>query len=250
MLPQQVRAAFLSFKFYFPGASISISPRAFHSCDMAVNTLNTGETVRAQREQANADILLFKIPAEVRNLIYHDVIIFDDHIAYQNLPKGSPNHVTPRILGACPQLRKETLPIFYSENTFFIKPEGLHRGLTLSWIKDLAADSFACLRKFSITVVVRYHCNDDLMLWSQRHPRRRYLNVTINRTKENFEFSSTLEIEQGPTVIMDDCLAAEATKNHAGAMLCCFRTYDWGKKGKEKMIELLVMLNVSQDLFA
>lgn len=215
---------------------------------MADSAAIDNEEVRAQLQLMNAYTHLLKPPAEVRNIIYYEIITVGEQ-RLQNCPDiRPPTPVAPNILTVSRQLREETLPIFYGENTFIIGKLDLSRRTASSWIRSLATDSFAYLRNLTINVTVRCDCEEEMWLWNRSHPMLRNLEVAISRTNEGFRYSLELESEQADVADKTECIAAQATKNLAGAMLCCFGTYDWGQEGKEKMIELLEMLGASQDV--
>lgn len=73
---------------------------------------------------ANANVALLKLPAEIRNHIYQLTLLEDQPIKVQSGDNAFPH---PGILTACKQLRKETKRMYYRCNTFdFIL--GLHVG--------------------------------------------------------------------------------------------------------------------------
>lgn len=74
------------------------------------------------KEQAQQEILpnsvakspLFKLPAELRNMVYRYAIVTDDRVLI-NKSLGIPE---PGLFSACKVLRSETLTMFHLENKF------------------------------------------------------------------------------------------------------------------------------------
>lgn len=76
----------------------------------------------------------FSLPPELRNVIYHYVLVSNERIKVQpdngqRSPRGRPRHLTvlPALATVSKQMRLETQRIFFEENQFEITPELLKR---------------------------------------------------------------------------------------------------------------------------
>lgn len=119
---------------------------------MATDTTTFDEQVRAEREQANSNTLLLRLPAELRNRIYNEV-----------LPRTSNWYwvltildlTRPEILSTSRQVRKEAASIFYSQRRFAIMSARFRRGRV--WLEHLSDDALTLLRQLCLHSMVRYH---------------------------------------------------------------------------------------------
>ena len=69
------------------------------------------------------------LPAEIRNMIYSDLLISADQ-PIRLMPSGPDNAKPTTMLGVCKQVRDEAVPIFYRRNQFELDdPESLYRFL-------------------------------------------------------------------------------------------------------------------------
>lgn len=112
-------------------------------------------------ETTHQESRLMKLPAELRNLIYELVvveaktidIVDPDHV--QGGPGVSERAKQPGIAQVCRQLRREVLPIFYSQNTFRVNACGYwylsHAERNcIWWITRLRDSSKALVRNIRI----------------------------------------------------------------------------------------------------
>ncbi|KAK4610170.1 hypothetical protein CLAFUW4_14019 [Fulvia fulva] len=66
-----------------------------------------------QQKDDPPQCFLFKIPGELRNRIYREVLVKDEHIKYD-----ASGYQRPALLATNKEIRAEAMSIFYYENTF------------------------------------------------------------------------------------------------------------------------------------
>lgn len=98
---------------------------------------------------------LHKIPAELRNAIYGYCVVKPEPISISD----KANLSQPEITRVCKQLREESLPIFFGQNTFeHVHPNGgsatVLRSLTClkTWLDNVGTKNLSLIRKMTIVV--------------------------------------------------------------------------------------------------
>lgn len=84
-------------------------------------------TAKQTKSQAQS-LLLDKIPAEVRNQIWRDVLVTDTFVLVN---KDEPHQ--PALLRTCKQIREEATSIYFNENGFMLPMDGYDSTLGLQW---------------------------------------------------------------------------------------------------------------------
>lgn len=94
---------------------------------MPIRAATTSGTEPTASVDAGPDSPLLRLPAELRNRIYHLSVVEESPIkAYYAPFNRHMDHVTffePAVSGSNRQLREETLPIFYGENIFHVRDD-------------------------------------------------------------------------------------------------------------------------------
>ena len=89
------------------------------------------QEARATQEQSNTGTSLLKLPAELRNAIYKEILPRTPYRGAHSL------YYLPRIFHVSRQLRKEALPIYYNQSRFGFRPYDLK--LATPWVESLAS---------------------------------------------------------------------------------------------------------------
>lgn len=135
---------------------------------------------------------LHKIPAELRNAIYGHCVVKPEPISISD----KANLSQPEITRVCKQLREESFPIFFGQNTF----EHMHpnevsatvlRSLTClkTWLDNLSTKNLSLIRK--MTIVVQKYATEP---WSDT------LLVAILQTHMSLPRESILFSDVGTTL--------------------------------------------------
>lgn len=121
-----------------------------------IETQAAPETARAWREEHNqTPRRFFKLPAELRNKIYHLVVPNEQSITHY----GRSTRKELVMLQVCRQMRKDMVPIYYGNNTFAhdFRMESDVR-IAQRWLKPLGNDTAAAIRKLRLSTVISCDC--------------------------------------------------------------------------------------------
>lgn len=200
------------------------------------------EQARSDREQANANILLFQLPAELRNSIYISALTHPLVCKFFISQYGCT--LRPNVLRISRQIRRETLPLFYSQCRFTLLQEDLYFGNT--WFRKLPTDALRLLRKVS--------CNVRVAAWNMPPAiggdTAHQLRVNIDRDSEGFRCSITCGLEKckkGTGVDPLGCHVARTISARATTLLNRMKGHEKdAKHQREFLLELMALLNDAQ----
>jgi len=112
----------------------------------------------------DGDSPLLNLCAELRNMIWREVLIVDQFCVEIDADKPR----QPALLQTCTQIRSEATPIYYLENTFFLPMQGYNSTPGLKWLR---ASPFHATRRVLEVVFYREVGGerwDDLLVWLHR----------------------------------------------------------------------------------
>ena len=146
-----------------PQPDLTSSRQAAAAQTSTLVTISEGNTAPVA-EDANECRLLHKLPAEMRNRIYREVLVDPECVFIED----AEDFQEPPLLQTCRQIRQEAITIYYRENYFCICAEGFNSDRGYTWCQRARRHAPDLMRNTEWCQHESNQRSADLRQWLQR----------------------------------------------------------------------------------
>ncbi|KAK3704780.1 hypothetical protein LTR37_013611 [Vermiconidia calcicola] len=172
------------------------------------------EQGRLQRELENSNCAIIKLPAELRNRIYDEVIPHEQRYSIPwMLRRRKYSHFLELALSqTCRALRMETIPVFFANNTFHLGATSVAQShITLKALECLPTGAVASLRKVCVSTIVDCNC-------SEGYTEVDRMDFEINKDRVSRPYTMPIEGDLGFCMREPGCQAANQMHRASGLL--------------------------------